>query len=217
MARLKRESIECVNGWYQPCGERDLMARVWTAAREEIGCLLNLCTFKGVEAVVQAGGHTGVWPSMLADIFERVYTFEPHPVNFNCLTANVGHLDNVYAFRAALGQSSPPRRLVERSKSGSHQVLCNAFGPLPVLPLDSLNLDRLDVLSLDVETFELQALRGARETIYRHHPIILVEATGLDPVDGRNEYYAHKQDWLKGCGYREVHQVNKNGIWKHAA
>jgi FkbM family methyltransferase len=48
------------------------------------------------------------------------------------------------------------------------------------LAIDSLNLERLDLIKIDVEGMELEVLAGARRTIERCLPIILVERLKTD-------------------------------------
>ena len=55
------------------------------------------------------------------------------------------------------------------------------YGPdggnaVALVTLDSLGLERVDMVKLDIEGMELEALRGARATLERHHPILQVEA-----------------------------------------
>ena len=45
------------------------------------------------------------------------------------------------------------------------------------ISIDALALPRVDLVKLDIEGMELEALEGARQTIARTHPIILVEST----------------------------------------
>lgn len=48
------------------------------------------------------------------------------------------------------------------------------------ITIDSLALPRLDLLKIDVEGMEMETLDGARETIGRHLPIIIVERIKSD-------------------------------------
>jgi hypothetical protein len=53
---------------------------------------------------------------------------------------------------------------------------------IPMITIDSLGLDDIDLMQLDLEGFEYDALVGARETIERCKPVIIVESTS-DNVD----------------------------------
>jgi hypothetical protein len=52
------------------------------------------------------------------------------------------------------------------------------------ITIDSMNLPRLDFLKLDIEGFELNAIRGAKETIKKYKPYLWVEyhILGLDAI-----------------------------------
>ena len=54
--------------------------------------------------------------------------------------------------------------------------LCN--NPARLETLDSFQLCNVSLIKIDAENFELQVLEGARETILRNHPIILIEIMG---------------------------------------
>ena len=44
-----------------------------------------------------------------------------------------------------------------------------------MMTINSLNLSRLDLIKIDVERMELEVLQGAKATIGRFRPIIIVE------------------------------------------
>jgi FkbM family methyltransferase len=48
--------------------------------------------------------------------------------------------------------------------------------PIQKLALDSLELPRVDLIKIDVEGMELEALEGARQTIEKNRPVLLVES-----------------------------------------
>ena len=51
-----------------------------------------------------------------------------------------------------------------------------------MMTIDSLNLSRLDMIKIDVERMELEVLEGAKATLERFRPIIIVEQ--LKAIEG---------------------------------
>lgn len=48
------------------------------------------------------------------------------------------------------------------------------------MTLDELNLPRVDFIKIDIEGMEMEALSGARETIDKYHPVLLIEKIKTD-------------------------------------
>lgn len=159
---------------------------------------------------VQAGGNCGVWPLALAEKFRTVYTFEPDALNFECLRHNAP-ADNIIKCNAALGNDHD---FVGLDRSKPHN--CGAFqivkdGPIPTCRIDDLKLDECGLIYLDIEGFELEALRGAAETIERHHPVIAFEDKGLSERYGVAK--GHIEKWMADSfKYRVVERVGRDVI-----
>lgn len=154
--------------------------------------------------VVQAGGHQGFYPRMLAEKFGMVYTFEPDPINFYCLVQNCDR-PNIIKMQAALGASASEANLEVTETSGQNRINdgeqkvypLNVVGAyrVPVITIDSLNLSSCGCLFLDTENYELPILMGALQTIRKFKPLIIVEK-GFDP-----DNFAAITALLKGMGY----------------
>lgn len=132
---------------------------------------------KKFDAVVQAGGALGVYPRLLSEKFETVYTFEPDFLNFHCLVNNT-QVPSIVKMNCALGNSNDPVAVIRNTMQnvGMHQVssgYADAF--VPQIMIDQLNLKACDLLWLDLEGMEHQALRGAEHTILKYKPVIVVE------------------------------------------
>lgn len=128
---------------------------------------------KNKNVVVQAGGSCGFYILNYANIFNTVYTFEPDPLNFICLTVNVD-LPNVVKFQACVGNDSNFRslRTYGHDTSATH---VSGHGILPTMKIDDLKLEACDLIQLDTEGFEYFGLLGAKETIEKFKPVISVE------------------------------------------
>lgn len=154
--------------------------------------------------VVQAGGLQGMYPRLLSDIFERVYTFEPDPLSFHCLVNNC-QKDNIIKIQAAVGQSPG---LVDVLRYCEHNVGMNSIAQgnkYPVFTIDSLGLDACDFIQLDVEGYEIAALRGAKQTIDRFKPVLCIET--------RTDTEQAVQHHMTDLGYYEVDKYHHDSFW----
>lgn len=129
---------------------------------------------------VQAGGNVGVYPLALAEVFDRVITFEPDTDNQDCLIRNVT-LPNVMIFRSALGSEPGTCGIlrIDTDNCGSHKTLPGTA--IPVQTIDGLHLDQCDLIWLDIEGAEAGAIKGAMATIEKFSPIVVLEEKGLGP------------------------------------
>ena len=158
----------------------------------------------GRTVVVQAGGLQGMYPRLLSDIFERVYTFEPDPLSFHCLVNNC-QKDNIIKIQAAVGQSPG---LVDVLRYCEHNVGMNSIAQgnkYPVFTIDSLGLDACDFIQLDVEGYEIAAIRGAKQTIDRFKPVLCIET--------RTDTEQAVQHHMTDLGYYEVDKYHHDSFW----
>jgi len=198
--------IREVNGMYWPASDVETRSSV-IATLGDLHQYVELCAQKKV--AVQAGGNVGVWPKELSKHFERVYTFEPDPINWECFQKNV-HEPNVIAKQAALG-SKPGFIAIEHDafNCGASRVCDGA--DIPVVTIDALNLPACDLLQLDVEGYEFEALKGAERTIKQHSPVIVLEQKGLGDRYGATD--EETTEWLKNLGYKRVHAIHRDVVY----
>jgi len=162
---------------------------------------------------IQAGGACGAWPKMFAQHFDLVYTFEPEPTNFECLLMNCNE-DNIICIPSALGESMGEVALhlddCESTNAGAWYAY--GVGNTPMCTIDSLNHVDVDLIQLDVEGYELEALRGAYETIRETLPVIVLEEKRLPHM---NRPAGLASAWLAAeFGYEVVMRVHRDVILK---
>ena len=56
----------------------------------------------------------------------------------------------------------------------------DALVDVTAVTIDSLDLDRVDLIKVDVEGMEMEVLEGARRTLARHRPILVIEELKTD-------------------------------------
>lgn len=164
---------------------------------------------------VQAGGCVGLYPIRIAQQFQLVHTFEPNTESYECLMLNLKGIGNIIPHKSALGDHAGEATMRIVSSIGSHQIETeenknnkhfDVLGTenVEVCTIDSLSLDDCDLIWLDVEGYEIQVLEGAKETIERCRPVIIVEKAGRGPSS---------LPWLKDHGYHKGMRINKDHLF----
>ena len=133
---------------------------------------------------IDAGANKGVYTYFIAKYARHTYAYEPNPKMFAILQRNVGA--NVTVSPVALGDATGDGvlRIPLLDKGHSNQgaslsavKVAGNFTPVAVQTarIDDLGLRDIGFIKIDIEGFEAAVLRGARETIARDRPVLLVE------------------------------------------
>lgn len=198
--------------WYWPKTDAGLWHIRDEWAKEQSHKFVEHC--RGRKVVVQAGGGLGMYPRLLSDMFDVVYTFEPNSLNFHFVALNC-QKPNIIKFNAALGAEhkmiSMGLEIGDSSNRnqnrGTFTVEPNTIGNIPTLRIDDLDLEACDLICLDVEGYEVEALTGAEETIKKFKPVITAEAA---------HFRAHVGFYIENTlGYELVDTAASDGIYVH--
>ena len=160
---------------------------------------------KDFHLAVDGGACVGEWTLMLAKAFKHVYAFEPVQESRAIWHKNVGVLPNVRMFPDALLDTNARAEVYKpdgRKSLGKRQVRTSKAGPVNGIALDSMNIPRCGLLKLDLEGCEIPALRGARETVARCRPVLIVE---FNPLFVRHGSMEELHALVTGMNYRHVH------------
>ena len=170
------------DGWQMPphaqCDDpRRWLLQVYNGLKNSIHLVTD------VQAAVDGGAFIGMWTKPLSYLFKKVYAFEPNPAAFVCLEKNCGKLQNVELINKALGEEAKPRVGIHDTAPGpsvnlyqdDQQDKARTF--VEMVTLDSYDLSP-GYLKLDLEGYEWRALQGAKQTIERSHPVIVIEHSG---------------------------------------
>jgi FkbM family methyltransferase len=134
----------------------------------------------------QSGFYTCLMASLVGE-WGKVHAFEPMPASYELLVRNVRENDfdgRVSAYR--LGASDQVRTVEGSLVSGMYVVgqVGGTKASFDCVPVDDVVRGRVDLVKMDVEGHEPAALRGMKDLIRVHQPVILSEV---------NEY------WLRTC------------------
>ncbi len=139
------------------------------------------------DVVVEVGANIGTHTVALSNIVGEhglVHAFEPQPIIFYTLCANVAinSLNNVHCLNLAAGAAEgfvliPNINYEEPGNYGSVEVDKFKKGnQIRRVRLDNyIAVPSLRLLKIDVEGMESEVIRGAKKLIARHKPVIYVE------------------------------------------
>lgn len=137
--------------------------------------LLNPYIHKGftvVDVGAFIGDHTEHYVNRVGRT-GKVYAFEPNPPAFECLKYNMDRYPNVACLNFGASDKSHGMALATDPNMGaSHAVDGNA---VKCITIDSLELAECHFIKMDCEGMEIKALDGAKATIAKHRPTMLIE------------------------------------------
>jgi FkbM family methyltransferase len=178
----------------------------------------------GAKVVYDVGANCGWFAVRAAQAGAAVRAFEPVPGTADVLERNLRGTADTRIVRAAVGRepgtalmhlysSSGNNSLVERTLPPGHPLRHTGRHEVEIVCLDDVvgtdGFPAPELVKIDVEGFELAVLQGARETLRRHQPALLLEwstATCRDAGYDRGELVTE----LSGLGY-DVWAISAHG------
>ena len=137
------------------------------------------------DTVLDIGANFGVFTKFFADCVGstgRVFSFEPIPITFRNLQKGIAHyhLLNVAAHNVAVSNRKQVVAMkIPQLATGGENLYEAEITPdgeleIPAITVDSLGLSP-SFIKIDVEGHEREVLEGAKETLLRSRPALLVE------------------------------------------
>ena len=168
--------------------------------------LKEICQFiKGGDVVIDVGAfvgdHTLAYANMTSGRPGAVWAFEPNPIVYECLKKNMAPYSHVYCVRAGVSDKESMTKLQTDPNLGGAHLIELPEGDIITVTIDSLNLDRCALIKIDAEGFEARVLIGAKKTLSRCRPVLVIEI---------NEGALQRQGWsgerltelITNLGYR---------------
>jgi FkbM family methyltransferase len=158
---------------------------------------------------VDVGAYRGMWSMFVARSGVEVHAFEPSPIPYAVLAEKVKKYPNLHTYQCALGGkdsivklSLTPFSLLGRitEKSGiSEKNTADAV----IRTLDGLKIEEVGVIKVDTEGYEVPILMGAKDTILKNRPRLIIEVhkgTG-DALPDFSEELHRVENILRDFGY----------------
>lgn len=162
-----------------------------------------MCAAADGGLVLDVGTYTGLYTIGARLLGAHVLAFEPMPVNLarakaNCVLNGVDDKVNRKAISDSTGKAELGHSYVPFTSGASlvHERPKQSMS-VDTLALDDLGLQQMAAMKIDVERAEPLVLRGARETLKRCRPEILLEVLGQAEGDAVLEA-------LDGLGYKHA-------------
>ena len=173
---------------------------------------------KNKRTAIQAGGAMGMWPYLLSQHFDKVYTFEASTDNYIHLEKNVSDVKNIIHANKSLGKDNAKCSInlhkEELNNAGCYYTKEDENGTIEQISIDSFVNEPIDFIQLDIEGNELNALYGAKETIKEYSPIIMLEDKELPWSDELNHTPGEVEKYLNSIGYKAVKKIHCDIIFK---
>lgn len=68
------------------------------------------------------------------------------------------------------------------------------------------NLTRLDCIKIDVDSFDFEVLQGAKETLIKYDPFVVVELNHA--LNQRNQSVPQALEWLASLNYKHTYSLD---------
>ena len=160
----------------------------------ELALLTSLIRAGGVG--VDVGANQGVYAFAMLDVCSKVHAFEANPAmadfaarmlseDVSVHRVALSNTNGTATFYVPLADDGAVLHLAGNLKNSHAQFTNQNKITVPVATLDSFGLRGLTLLKVDVEGSELEVLEGARETIVRDRPVLILEllsGTYSDPA-----------------------------------
>lgn len=140
------------------------------------------------------GAHIGTQTLIMSQVAGKnglVIAFEPQKKIYRELIMNMqlNDISNALTLNCALSNKTGFVSLGEEvpNNEGARFVCKTGKEKVPAFKLDDFQLDNISFIKIDVENYELEVLEGAKETIKRNRPVMLIEIQGNTVAAKANE------------------------------
>lgn len=126
-----------------------------------------------IDAGANIGDHTVTYSKWVGSD-GWVMAFEPNPIAYECLLHNTERLDNVVPITAGLSDKTSTVSVASDANVGASYLVEDGT-EINTSPLDFYEFKKVSFIKIDVEGYEARVLKGARVTIAKYRPVMLIE------------------------------------------
>ena len=180
---------------------------------------------------IDIGANLGLFTFFMSRASKHVFAFEPNPYPLENLKDLVD--SNVTILPIALGNNDGPVEIkIPHHRKGwssngaslaSKEINDGKIINIQCRKLDSLNIENVGLIKIDVEGFEIEVIRGAKDTILKNKPVMIIENEIVHTKDtnelftimnefGYDKYICNPIGKLEKIGNFSVEENQKNAI-----
>ena len=177
---------------------------------------------------IDVGVYRGVYSYEMSKYSEKVHSFEPNPIIFKYINKNLKKfIKNIHLYNFALSNQNKTMNLkIPIRNSNSNKEIFEEYYEMgkatihnennfenyenfeiQTKKIDELNFDnKISFIKIDVEGHELEVIEGAKNTIKRDKPVLLVE---IEKQYTKKEV-AESINFINSLGYKSYFFIKKD-------
>ena len=199
---------------------RKVARKLRNGTEHESEVVNTIIKYSGEGTVVHAGAYIGDMIPAISKNVKSMIAFEPNREAFKCAICvrHLNNCNNTGVYNVALSERCGVGILNMDQFRNAENVakikLIENEENAKSVTIDSLSIDKIgtlrycSVIHLDVELHEIQALKGAIDTIKRDRPLLIVE----DLYNTLNKDLWFKRNILNS--YDEIRKIGLNRVYK---
>lgn len=160
--------------------EKSLLDKSVTLLKSK-GSYKHYALSRNYKIIIEAGAYIGDTAILFSELYPeaKIFSFEPCPENFKILVRNVAEYKNVVPINLGLWRHTKKASINFNFVNPRTTTIdiSSDKGNIDLISIDELVKERKlkpDLIKLDIEGAELEALEGAKETLEKYYPDLIV-------------------------------------------